>query len=105
MLINVEKKYVISTIISEWNTKTSGFIKLDAAGKFAGNCYLSLENFENRESHIHLLTDRSNIRNQQYDMGYLIKKQNSISPVFMIDKWKTPNDIMDDMIYNFKYVY
>ena len=99
------KQYVVSTIISEWTNKTNGFIKVDDTGKFIGNCYLSLENFENKDSHIHLLTNRSDFHNQQYDMGYVIKKQHSYSPTFMIDKWKTPNNIMDDMIYNFKYVY
>jgi hypothetical protein len=98
--INYYKKHVIiKKIIEEWVNKTGGgYIKLDDDGNYEGDYYLSLSNFENRDSHIHLITNCI-----PGNLCYLPKKYDNHSKLHIINVNRNPNDIVDEMIKNLYY--
>jgi hypothetical protein len=102
-LINYyNKNLFVYEILQEWNNKTGGgYIKLDDNGKYEGDYYLSINNFEDRDSHIHLMPNLITGK-----LCYLTKKYDNHSKLHIINISRNPDDIVDEMIknfYNFKY--
>lgn len=97
-LINYYKtKLFVKKIIEEWKNKSgNGYIKLDNDGNYEGDYYLSINNFENRDSHIHLIENCN-----ESDLCYVIKNKNQHSELYIIDINRIPNDIVDEMIENY----
>ena len=98
LLINYcKKQMIIKEIIEQWKNKTgSGYIKLDDNGDYEGDYYLSINNFDDRYSHIHLIATCN-----KSDLCYIIKKYNHHSQLYIIDINRNPNSILNEMIRNF----
>ncbi len=91
-----KKDRLIKNIIDEWVIKTNGgFVKLDDNGNYKGHYYLSVNNIENRDSHIHLIVD-----NNDY-VCYVIKKENDHSTKYCIKSYEKIPEIVDKMIEQF----
>ena len=74
------KQDILNEIRKEWVIKTDGgFVKIDEEGRYKGDYYLSISNVENRQSHIHIMTNH-----RENDLCYLVKKNNLHSKLYFI---------------------
>lgn len=88
---------IIKKIIHDWIDKTNGgHIRLDKNGSYKDDYYLSIYNFKNDDSHIHLIKNC-----EQSDLCYVIKKENKHSNLYIINQNKNVDDIVDEMIENY----
>jgi hypothetical protein len=91
-----KKDRIIKDIIDEWVIRTNGgFVKLDVESNYKGDYYLSVNNVENRDSHIHLIID-----NNDY-ICYVIKKENNHSKNYCIKSYENTSKIVEKMIEQF----
>jgi hypothetical protein len=86
---------LFNKIIEVWIDKTQGSVHFDKNGRYEGDCYLSIYNYKNDDSHIHLIKncEQSNL------LCYIIKKNNKHSNIYIINK--NSYDIVNDMIKNY----
>jgi hypothetical protein len=92
----VERR-VINQILKEWDDKTDGgFIKVDDAGRYKGDYYLSINNFENTVAHIHIIT-----KCNENDLCYVVKNHRSHSQLYFIDKNKSAGETVKEMLQNY----
>ena len=64
--------------------------------RFKGDYYLSISNVENRQSHIHIMTNH-----RENDLCYLVKKNNLHSKLYFIDKNKTSRELVSEFLQNY----
>jgi hypothetical protein len=96
LTIKYKKDRLIKNIIDEWVIKTNGgFVRLDPAGNYKGDYYLSVNRVENRDSHIHLF-----VNNPDY-ISYIIKKENTHSKHYYIKSYNNTSEIVEKMIEDF----
>jgi hypothetical protein len=93
-----QENIFIQKIIQGWNNKTNGGnIKMDENGKYEGDLYLSIDNYHDMDSHIHLFK----ICDQPGFMCYIIKKDNKHSEMYTIDENKNIDHLVNEMIKNY----
>lgn len=91
------KQHILNEIRKEWVIKTDGgFVKIDEEGRYKGDYYLSISNVENRQSHIHIMTNH-----RENDLCYLVKKNNLHSKLYFIDKNKPSHELVGDFLQNY----
>ena len=91
------KQDILNEIRKEWVIKTDGgFVKIDEEGRYKGDYYLSISNVENRQSHIHIMTNH-----RENDLCYLVKKNNLHSKLYFIDKNKTSRELVSEFLQNY----
>jgi len=96
LIYRYEKDRHVKNIADEWMRKTNGgAIKIDDEGRYKDDYYLSINKFENYDSHIHLI-----VNNCGNYMCYIVKKYNLHSDVYFIDNTKNVSKLVDEMIYN-----
>jgi hypothetical protein len=92
------KNETIKKIIQGWNNKTNGgHIRLDKNGLYKDDYYLSIHNYRDSDSHIHL----SKNCDQSDFLCYIIKKDNKNSDLYVIDENKNIDHLVDEMIENY----
>ena len=92
------KNETIKKIIQGWNNKTNGGnIKLDKHYRYKDDFYLSITNYRDSDSHIHLIKtcDQSDF------LCYIIKKDDKYSELYVIDENKNIDHIVYEMIENY----
>jgi hypothetical protein len=88
----------IQKIIQGWNNKTNGgYIKLDKNDLYKDDFYLSIHNYHDRDSHIHLIKTSD----QSDHLCYIIKKDNKHSKLHIINENKNIDHIVYEMIENY----
>ena len=88
----------IQKIIQGWNNKTNGGnIRLDKNGLYKNDYYLSIYNYRDNDSHIHLIKtcDQSDF------LCYIIKKDDKYSELYVIDENKNIDNLVNEMIENY----
>ena len=92
------KNETIKKIIQGWNNKTNGgHIRLDKNGLYKDDYYLSITNYRDSDSHIHL----SKNCDQSDFLCYIIKKDNKNSELYVINENKNVHGIVSEMIENY----
>jgi len=77
-----KKQTLIKEILQEWKEKTNGgYIKLDEEGDYKNDYYLSINNTQNWDSHIHLIVYNC----RESALCYLIKKNDNHSKLYNIN--------------------
>ena len=108
-----KKHKFINEIIEEWEKITNGgFIKQDKNCIFKDDYYLSINNKQDSDSHIHLIINDNIIKKQDnrykdtcFNLCYTAKKYDLNSELHFIDQNKSPKSIVEDMyreLYFFK---
>jgi hypothetical protein len=88
----------IRKIIQGWNNKTNGgYIKLDSDGRYKDDYYLSIDNYPDTDSHIHLIKTCD----QSEFLCYIIKKADKHSKLYIINENKNIDDLVNEMIVNY----
>jgi hypothetical protein len=88
----------IQKIIQGWNNKTNGgYIKLDKNDLYKDDFYLSIHNYHDRDSHIHLIKTCD----QSHLLCYIIKKDNKHSKLHIINENTNIDHIVYEMIENY----
>ena len=88
----------IQKIIQGWNNKTNGGnIRLDKNDRYKDDYYLSIYNYRDNDSHIHLIKtcDQSDF------LCYIIKKDNKYSKLYLINENKNIDVLVNEMIENY----
>lgn len=102
LIYNYKKTKIVEGIIDEWKTRTNGgYIEVDKRGNYKNDLYLSMSNFENGDSHIHLITNKPG-----KFIGYVVKKYDLHSREYFYDETTSPTEIVNEMLENihtFKY--
>jgi hypothetical protein len=89
------KNMFIRKIIQGWNNKTNGgYIKLDSDGRYKDDYYLSIDNYPDNDSHIHLIK----MCDQSDFLCYIIKKADKHSKLYIINENKNIDDLVNEMI-------
>ena len=102
IILFIKKYILINQILTEWKKKTNGdFIKMDNSTNYIYDYYLSFTPYENYNSHIHLLIFKSYKLYNFLELSYVVKKNNMHSKKIIINLNKKPNEICNEMIYNF----
>ena len=92
------KNVFVQKIIQGWKDKTNGGnIRLDKNARYKDDYYLSLYNYKDDDSHIHLIKtcDQSDF------LCYIIKKDNKHSELYVINENKNVHGIVSEMIENY----
>ena len=92
------KNNIIKKIIQVWNDKTNGgHIRLDKNDRYKDDYYLSIYNYRDNDSHIHLIKtcDQSDF------LCYIIKKDNKYSKLYLINENKNIDVLVNEMIENY----
>ena len=92
------KNNIIKKIIQFWNDKTNGgHIRLDKNDRYKDDYYLSIYNYRDNDSHIHLIKtcDQSDF------LCYIIKKDNKYSKLYLINENKNIDVLVNEMIENY----
>ena len=88
----------IRKIIQGWNNKTNGgYIKLDSDGRYKDDYYLSIDNYPDTDSHIHLIKTCD----QSEFLCYIIKKADKHSKLYIKNENKNIDDLVNEMIVNY----
>lgn len=96
LIYRYDKDRYVKDIADEWVRKTKGgIIKIDDEGRYKDDYYLSINKFENYNSHIHLI-----VNNCGNYMCYIVKKYDLHSDVFFIDNKRDVSKLVDEMISN-----
>jgi hypothetical protein len=93
-----QENIFIQKIIQGWNNKTNGGnIKLDKNDLYKDDLYLSIDNYHDMDSHIHLIKtcDESEF------LCYIIKKDNKHSELYIINQNKNIDHLVNEMIKNY----
>ena len=92
-----KKQKLISEILEEWKKiPNGGAVDKDTTTIYKGDYYLSISNVENRQSHIHIMTNH-----RENDLCYLVKKNNLHSKLYFIDKNKTSRELVSEFLQNY----
>jgi hypothetical protein len=93
-----QENIFIQKIIQGWNNKTNGGnIKMDEKGEYENDFYLSINNYHDMNSHIHVIKTCD----QSEFLCYIIKKDNKHSKLYIINQNKNVDEIVNDMIENY----
>ena len=97
--IYYKKQTLIKKIIEEWKGATNGgYIALDDEGEYKNDYYLSINNINNWNSHIHLMYNC-----HESALCYLIKKNDNHSRLYIIDMNNSAKKIVENMIQNYNH--
>jgi hypothetical protein len=92
------KNEFVQKIIQGWNNKTNGGnIRLDKNGLYKDDYYLSMYNYKDDDSHIHLIKtcDQSDF------LCYIIKKDGKHSKLYIVNENKNIDNLVNEMIENY----
>jgi len=94
-----DENVFIQKIIQGWIDKTNGgYIKMDTNGLYKNDFYLSIDNYHDMDSHIHLIKtcDQSDF------LCYIIKKDDKHSELYIIiNENKNIDLLVNEMIENY----
>ena len=88
---------IIKQIIKDWIEKTDGGnIRIDEDGRYKDDYYLSIYNYKDDDSHIHLIKNCN-----EGELCYVIEKNNKHSKTYIINKNSNIDDLVNNMIENY----
>ena len=102
-----KRKDFVDKILYEWIKQTNGRVHMDTTTQYIHDYYLSLNNKDDYEYHVHLAlhhyNEKDNINKKHIRFGYIFKKyKNQHSKFKLISIYDNPQKLVKKMIQEFK---
>ena len=93
-------QWFIQEILEEWKLRTNGgYVKLSKSHHYKNDYYLTFDEKDNRDTHIHLIICKK-IHSYEY-LNYVIKRNHIHSELYQIDNTTSAEEVVDDMLENY----